>query len=324
MSDNELRSSHIATALQLNAAAALATVVGGLIICSHRTLQLATPMALATTLSISGGVTAFLALVLSFGYSVLGFTRAFQSDLDGYDNLSGQSWMAATVCLGAGIMVVYAMDFVVQKLTPGVNPETPKQLPVVNRSDVRGSLQGSVQDSVLLESPREQGFIKMDEAAKDKLQRMGILSGIAITLHNIPSGIATFTAGIEDPAIGLSMAIGVGLHNIAEGVAVAAPVYFATGSKWKAIMWCVVAAIAEHVGAFIALAIVGTEAHNFAEATLYGIVAGMMATITMKEIFPTAYTYANGRIHLVSNGALMGMVLMALSLSFFKHVGVGT
>ncbi|CAH0516683.1 unnamed protein product [Peronospora belbahrii] len=83
----------------------------------------------------------------------------------------------------------------------------------------------------------------MDEAAKDKLQRMGILSGIAIALHNIPSGIATFTAEIEDPAIGASMAISVGLHNIAEGIAIAAPVCFATGSKRKAVMWCVIAAM---------------------------------------------------------------------------------
>ncbi|EGZ19365.1 hypothetical protein PHYSODRAFT_495671 [Phytophthora sojae] len=223
-------------------------------------------MALSTTLSVSGGVTVFMSLVILFGFS---------------------SWLAATVCLGVGILIVYAVDLVVQKLTPG------------------------------------QGFVKMDEAAKQKLQLMGILSGIAIALHNIPSGIATFTAGLEDPAFGLPMAIGVGLHNMAEGVAVAAPVYFATGSKWKGIMWCIIAAVAEHIGAFIALLIVGKEVRDFAQATLYGIVAGMMSTITMKEIFPTAYTYANGRIYLVSNGGLAGMILMALSLSFFKHVGVG-
>uniref|UniRef100_H3GUH5 Zinc/iron permease n=1 Tax=Phytophthora ramorum TaxID=164328 RepID=H3GUH5_PHYRM len=307
-------------ALQLNAAAVLATVLGGLIICSHRTLRLATPMALATTLSISGGVTVFLSLVISFGFSVLEFAQAFKPDVNDTETREGQSWLASTICLGVGILIVYAVDFVVQKLTPGGNPETPKQL--VNSSEMRGSIRVSIQDSVLLESPREQGFVRMDEAAKEKLQRMGILSGIAVALHNIPSGIATFTAGIEDPAIGLSMAIGVGLHNIAEGVAIAAPVYFATGSKWKGIMWCLIAAIAEHVGAFIALAIVGKEGHDFAQATLYGIVAGIMSTVTIKEIFPTAYTYANGRIHLVSNGGLMGMVLMALSLSFFKHVGV--
>ncbi|KAI9991820.1 hypothetical protein PInf_017191 [Phytophthora infestans] len=274
-------------------------------------------MALATTLSISGGVTIFLSIVLSFGYSVLDFTKAFEPEhLDGYNSLSGKSWTAATICMGAGIMVVYGVDFIVQKLAPSIGPDTPKE--ISSRSETRVSDHASVHDSISLESPPDQGFVKMDEAAKEKLQRMGILSGIAIALHNIPSGIATFTAGIEDPAIGLSMAIGVGLHNIAEGVAVAAPVYFATGSKCKGIMWCIVAAIAEHVGAFIALGIIRKDDNDFAQAALYGVISGMMSTITMKEIFPTAYTYANGRIHLVSNGALMGMVLMSLSLYFFS------
>ncbi|KAF4318089.1 hypothetical protein BBO99_00003924 [Phytophthora kernoviae] len=154
-----------------------------------------------------------------------------------------------------------------------------------------------MQQNAYLESPQDHGFIKMNEAAKEKLQQMGILSGIAIALHNIPSGIATFTAGVEVPAIGLAMAIGVGLHNIAE------------------------AAIAEHLGAFIAFAIVNDDGHSH-EAALYGIVAGMMATMTVKDIFPTAYVYANGRVHLVSNGVLIGMVLMATGLSFFKYLGV--
>ncbi|RLN60163.1 hypothetical protein BBJ28_00012164 [Nothophytophthora sp. Chile5] len=304
---------YIATAFQLNAAAALATVLGGLVICSSRTLRLATPMALATTLSVSGGVTIFLSLVLLFGFSVMEFVSSFQTELDDYDTVIGRSWLASTVCLGIGIVIVYIVDFIVNKLTPGVGSDSVATTHGPQPSVAMGSDDPSLQDNVMLESPQDQGFVKMDEAAKQKLQRMGVLSGIAIALHNIPSGIATFVAGAEHPEVGLSMAIGVGLHNIAEGVAVAAPVYFATGSKWKGIMWCVVAAIAEHMGAFIAFAVIGKEAEDYPQAVLYGIAAGMMATITMKEIFPTAYMYANGRIHLVSNGALVGMLLMAIT-----------
>ncbi|KAG7397618.1 Zinc transporter [Phytophthora boehmeriae] len=310
MGETEL---YVAAAFQLNAVAAVATVVGGLVICSNHTLRLATPKALATTLSISGGVTLFLSLMVVFGYSTIEFARHFR---DSADTIVGKSWVASTLCLGVGIIIVYSVGFVVEKLTPGVDPQTPKQ-PVY--SNVRESQQGNMQESVYLASPQDEGFIKMDETAKQKLQQMGVLSAIAIALHNIPSGIATFTASVEHPRIGLAMVMGVGLHNIAEGVAIAAPVYFATGSKKRGIMWCLIACIAEHLGAFIAFGIVGKEENNFTEGIVYGIVAGMMATTAMKEIFPTAYMYANGRIHLVSNGGLLGMVLMAISLSFFKH-----
>ena len=42
---------------------------------------------------------------------------------------------------------------------------------------------------------------------------------------------------ISDTRVGAALAIGVALHNIPEGIAVAAPVFFATGSRLKAFMW---------------------------------------------------------------------------------------
>ncbi|KAF1792837.1 Zinc/iron permease [Phytophthora cactorum] len=309
MSDHGLQSGHIGTAFLLNAVAALATV---------------SPHASPSHPDGAGYHAQHLGRshdlpvhVLSFGYSVLEFTQAFEPEhLDGYNSLSGspggsndlsRKWNYGRVRRG-----LHRTEAHTEYWSRDTQADKHQQ-----RNERIRARKHSGQ--CVAGIAREQGFVKMDEAAKEKLQRMGILSGIAIALHNIPAGIATFTAGIEDPAIGLSMAIGVGLHNIAEGVAVAAPVYFATGSKWKGIMCC----HREHVGGFIALAIIGKDDNDFAEATLYGVVAGMMATITMKEVFPTAYTYANGRIHLVSNGGLMGMILMALSLYFFKYLGVG-
>ena len=44
-----------------------------------------------------------------------------------------------------------------------------------------------------------------DNASKVKsanLERMGILTAIAIGLHNLPEGLATFVAAMDDPAVG--------------------------------------------------------------------------------------------------------------------------
>jgi ZIP family zinc transporter len=41
----------------------------------------------------------------------------------------------------------------------------------------------------------------------------------------------------------------------AEGIAVGVPVYFATGSKWKAIWCAAITGVAEPVGALIGLAV---------------------------------------------------------------------
>jgi ZIP family zinc transporter len=72
-----------------------------------------------------------------------------------------------------------------------------------------------------------------------KLMRIGTFTAIAIGVHNFPEGIATFMAAMSDVTIGISIAIAIAIHNIPEGIAVSVPVYYATGSKKKALLWSV-------------------------------------------------------------------------------------
>lgn len=46
--------------------------------------------------------------------------------------------------------------------------------------------------------------------------------------------------------------------QIPEGVAVALPLYYATGSKWKGLLWAAVSAAAEPLGGLIAYAVLGS------------------------------------------------------------------
>lgn len=313
-----------ASAFGLNALAALATVLGGCVIFSNKLLQLANPKFMAVLLSASGGVTIFQALVVLFMNSFHKFYRTFGNsdnaeELSKDSNNLGNAWLVANGCFGCGIFISYLVDFIVQKLTPGQNTNGAARMQP-------GSFEEGSYD---LKSPAEftqnedsDVFVKMDGAAKEKLQRMGILSAIAVGIHNIPEGIATFVASSEHTWIGLSLAIGVALHNIAEGIAVAAPIYFATGSTCRALLWCVLSALAQHIGGLLAFASIGMDVNDVAQGILYGLCAGMLAGISMKEIIPTAYMYANGRTYLVSAGALGGMFLMSSGLIYFKYIGV--
>ncbi|KAE9000737.1 hypothetical protein PR001_g18710 [Phytophthora rubi] len=310
----------------LNALAALATVLGGCVIFSNKLLQLASPMFMAVLLSVSGGITLFQALVVLFANSFNEFDDAFAANDSGSgsttdDEDKGTAWLAATGCFGGGILVSYLVDFIVHKLTPGQNMNGTARMQPERLSFEDGPVE--VKPPVeLVPSQGSDVFIKMDEAAKEKLQRMGVLSAIAVGIHNIPEGMATFVASSEHAWIGLSLAIGVALHNVAEGIAVAAPIYFATGSTCRGLLWCFLSAVAQHIGGLIAFAALGMNADNETQGALYGLCAGMLAGIAMKEIIPTAYMYANGRMHLVSAGTLGGMFLMAVGLIFFKYIGV--
>lgn len=63
---------------------------------------------------------------------------------------------------------------------------------------------------------------------------MGTFTALAIAIHNFPEGIATFTAALQDPGLGIAIAIAIAIHNIPEGIAVAVPIYFSTGDRKKA------------------------------------------------------------------------------------------
>ncbi|RLN36879.1 hypothetical protein BBJ28_00003539 [Nothophytophthora sp. Chile5] len=319
----------VATAFKINLAASFGTVLGGLIIFSQYLLRVVNPRVMAILLSVSGGITLFQSLVLLFGNSVYEFSSAFSenddaSDASSSDTVTGKAWLTTTGCFGVGIVLNYFLDVFVQKLTPG------QRQSAFARMHAGDTFQASLEDMEAgtpeLKSPVElmqsRHLMRMDEATKEKLQRMGILNVIAIAIHNMPEGVATLVASSEHAFIGLALAIGVALHNIAEGIAVAAPVYFATGSRWKGVMWCVVASVAQHIGGLLAYAILGKNADDFSQGVLYGLMSGMLTCISIKDIFPTAHMYANGRVHLVSSGGLIGMVVMSSSLIMFKYLGV--
>ncbi|KAG7379138.1 Zinc transporter [Phytophthora pseudosyringae] len=316
------------TAFGVNGVAALMILVGGMVVLSSKLLRTANPLVLALALGTSGGVTLFIALVPLFSNSMSEFTDAFtpedDSGSDDSDDIAGNAWLATTGSFGGGILISYLIDFIVQQLTPGQNANgTARTREMTRDSFDSSSGKMDIRPPVeFIEDPGLDVFIRMDEAAKQKLQAMGVLSAIAVGIHNVPEGIATFVASSEQLYVGVSLAIGVGLHNIAEGVAVAAPIYFATGSRCKALMWCFWSAVAQALGGVIAYLCMGMDADDLTQAILYGLSSGMMVGIAVKELIPTAYLYANGRMHLVSAGALFGAFFMAACLIFFKFVGV--
>ena len=87
--------------------------------------------------------------------------------------------------------------------------------------------------------------------------RSALITGAALVLHNLPEGVLTLFAGAADSALGLRMALAVALHNLPEGLAVALPLYYATGSRRRAVGAAFASGLAEPAGAVLAYALVG-------------------------------------------------------------------
>lgn len=148
-----------------------------------------------------------------------------------------------------------------------------------------------------------------------QLLRTGILTAIAITIHNFPEGLATFMSTMHQPALGVAIAFAISIHNIPEGIAVAIPVYSATGDKKRALLLSFLSGLSEPLGAVIGYLLL----LPFLNDTLFGIlfagVAGIMVFISLDELLPAAREY--GEHHLSVYGLISGMMVMAVSLLLF-------
>ena len=147
---------------------------------------------------------------------------------------------------------------------------------------------------------------------KKKLLRMGVLSAVAITIHNLPEGLATFIAALSDLSIGIPIAIAIAIHNIPEGIAVSVPIYYATGSKRKAFKYSFLSGLAEPLGALLGWLILMPYLSGSTFGIIFAGAAGIMVFISLDELLPAAREY--GEHHLSIYGLIAGMAVMGASL----------
>jgi ZIP family zinc transporter len=150
------------------------------------------------------------------------------------------------------------------------------------------------------------------QATPEKLHRMGLFTALAIAIHNVPEGLATFLAALDDPALGLAIAVAIALHNIPEGISVSVPIYFATGKRRRAFLYSLLSGVAEPAGAMVGYLALRSLLGPGVVGSLFGAVGGIMVYISLDELLPTSRAYGKGHDSLY--GLLAGMGVMALSL----------
>lgn len=147
---------------------------------------------------------------------------------------------------------------------------------------------------------------------KSALMKTGLFVALGIGIHNFPEGMASFVGALQDPSLGISIAIAIAIHNIPEGLAVAAPVYAASGSRKKALLWTFLSGIAEPLGAALAALILLPFLTDAVLGYVVSSVAGIMVFISLDELIPTSRSY--GKEHLSILGVAIGMGIMFLTL----------
>ena len=148
-----------------------------------------------------------------------------------------------------------------------------------------------------------------------KLYRVGIISMLAIILHNIPEGIATFMASNTNINLGISLAIAIACHNIPEGISISVPIYYATNNRLKALGYTFLSGMSELIGAIITYLFLSKLINPIFMGILFSIIAGIMIHIAIYELIPTSINYKNKKISIIA--FLIGVGVMLLNHLIF-------
>ena len=123
------------------------------------------------------------------------------------------------------------------------------------------------------------------------LYRVGIISMLAIILHNIPEGIATFISTTKDTSLGISLATSIALHNIPEGISISIPIYYSTKSKFKALFYTFISALSEPIGAILTYLFLLPLITDTLLGLLFSFIAGIMLQISLMELLKESLNY---------------------------------
>jgi len=151
------------------------------------------------------------------------------------------------------------------------------------------------------------------EGIKTSWQRSTLLV-LAITLHNIPEGLAvgvafgSVAAGLPSATFGgaTALAIGIGIQNFPEGLAVSMPLRREGMSRGRSFWYGQLSGIVEPIAGIIGAALVLVSQPILPYAM--GFAAGAMIFVVVEEVVPESHY--GGNADLATMGAMIGFAVM--------------
>lgn len=258
----------------------------------------------------NGVIFAFLVTLLAGIATGLGSVMAL------FTKQTNTRFLAGSLGFSAGVMIYVSMIEIFQKANVFLSSEHGDNLGYImaTASFFAGVIFIGLIDYLVPSSEGDIGCKKNGECNKT-LQRMGIMTALAIGIHNFPEGMVTFTSALRDPHLGIAIALAIAIHNIPEGIATSVPIYYSTGSKKRAFAVSFLSGITEPVGAVIGYLALRPFFSDTLFGILFGAIAGIMVFISIEELLPMAREYEKSKITII--GFIVGMAIMALSLMLF-------
>lgn len=247
----------------------------------------------------------------ALGAALVFFTRSVQTKL-----LEGMMGFAAGVMIAASFWSLLAPAIEIAS-----HRELPSWIPAVGGFLVGGAFL-RLTDAVL---PHLHPSLHPDRAEEDPeglatRWRRTTLLVLAITLHNLPEGLAVGVAfgaaaaagpatvpGAASLGAAVALAVGIGLQNFPEGVAVAMPLRREGVSAGRSFWYGQLSAVVEPMAAVAGAAAVGLFEQILPYALSFA--AGAMIYVVVEELIPEAHS-EDRHSDVATVGAMLGFAVM--------------
>ena len=253
-------------------------------------------------------VQALFGTLFTWGMTALGAAGVFLQKEINQKLLDGMLGFASGVMIAASYFSLLAPAI---DLSAGL--DTPLWMPAVIGFLLGGGFLYGVDKLLPHLHPGEEN----PEGIKTSWQR-SVLLVFAITLHNIPEGLAVGVAfgavhaGLNGATLSsaIALALGIGIQNFPEGMAVSMPLRREDISRGKAFFWGQLSGLVEPIAAVIGAFAVLSMRNMLPYALAFA--AGAMIYVVAEELIPEAKNSASDHSDIPTIGVMLGFATMML------------
>lgn len=148
------------------------------------------------------------------------------------------------------------------------------------------------------------------------IEHIGIVTSIALVLHNIIEGMAVYNVVSDHLSVGLLMAVGVGIHNIPLGMVVTSALYKTNNSKKKTAIYLLIVSLSTFVGGLI-MFFASSLITEIVEGLILAITIGMLSYISVVELLPKIIKTKEKKNTII--GVIIGIIIIFITMIFHHH-----
>lgn len=147
---------------------------------------------------------------------------------------------------------------------------------------------------------------------EENLVHIGVITSLALILHNIIEGMAVYSSVITSKNLGVAITLGIGFHNIPLGMVLANTFNQDNKNISKAILNIAAVSFSTFVGGLIMFFLNLTSISSIVLGVLLSITLGMLLFISFDELFPRIKATKNKKV--TCTGLIIGLIIQLIAL----------